>query len=212
MNMVYSPVSSWRLGGLLGVDLICSPKKICSFECVYCQLQETEEHTIRRRNFISIDKLEGRLTDALVKTSPDVMTLSGIGETTLAKNMNKTIEKRKKIAQIYTNLLSNVKNIDILPLIRKATYSHYIIGVKNRNSFIKKMQKKEIQSDFVFPYAVGNLKIFEKYSSEKYPNSITASKVVINFPLYADSLQNQENIKNIAQSVKAMHLILGREP
>jgi len=107
MNIVYGPVSSWRLGSSLGVDLICSPKKICSFECSYCQLEETEEHTIKRREFISIDKLEGELTDALIKTSPDVITLSGTGEPTLAKNMDAAIEKIKELSDMPIAILTN---------------------------------------------------------------------------------------------------------
>jgi len=45
MKTVYGPVASWRLGKSLGVDLICSPKKICSFDCIYCQLEKTEKIT-----------------------------------------------------------------------------------------------------------------------------------------------------------------------
>ncbi len=107
MNIVYGPVSSWRLGSSLGVDLICSPKKICSFECSYCQLQETEKHTIKRKNFISINKLEGELTDALIKTNPDVITLSGTGEPTLAKNIGEAIEKIKELSDIPIAILTN---------------------------------------------------------------------------------------------------------
>ena len=38
---IYGPVPSWRLGNSLGVDLIEVPEgydKVCSFNCVYCQL------------------------------------------------------------------------------------------------------------------------------------------------------------------------------
>ena len=107
MDIIYGPVASWRLGSSLGVDLICSRKKICSFECSYCQLMETEEHTTKRRDFISIKKLEEELTDALVKTKPDVITLSGTGEPTLAKNMDKAIEKIKELSDLPIAILTN---------------------------------------------------------------------------------------------------------
>jgi wyosine [tRNA(Phe)-imidazoG37] synthetase (radical SAM superfamily) len=77
MKIVYGPVASWRLGRSLGVDLICSPKKICSFDCEYCQLEE-EKPTIKRNTFVSIDKLNDELKNALKKTTPDVITLSGM--------------------------------------------------------------------------------------------------------------------------------------
>ena len=107
MNIIYGPVASWRLGSSLGIDLICSPKKICSFECSYCQLMETEEHTIKRRDFISIKKLEEELTDALIKTKPDVITLSGTGEPTLAKNMDDAIEIIKNLSDLPIAILTN---------------------------------------------------------------------------------------------------------
>jgi len=58
MKIVYGPVSSWRLGKSLGVDLICRPNKICSFDCVYCQLEKTEKITSKRNEFVNIKNLE----------------------------------------------------------------------------------------------------------------------------------------------------------
>ena len=107
MDIIYGPVSSWRLGSSLGVDLICSNKKICSFECSYCQLQETEKHTIKRKKFISIKKLEEQLTDALIKSKPDVITLSGTGEPTLAKNLFDAVNTIKTLSNIPIAILTN---------------------------------------------------------------------------------------------------------
>lgn len=41
---VYGPVPSRRLGRSLGVDALTF--KSCSFDCVYCQLGRTTNHTI----------------------------------------------------------------------------------------------------------------------------------------------------------------------
>jgi len=35
-NVVYGPVQSRRLGRSLGVNLLLSDRKICSFNCAYC--------------------------------------------------------------------------------------------------------------------------------------------------------------------------------
>ena len=77
MKTVYGPVSSWRLGKSLGVDLICSPKKICSFDCIYCQLDKTEKTTSKRDIFVSIDKVREEVKNAIAQTIPDVITFSG---------------------------------------------------------------------------------------------------------------------------------------
>ena len=107
MNITYGPVSSWRLGKSLGVDLICSKEKICSFDCIYCQLGKTHKKTTERCNYISIDKLKKEIGKSLEETSPDVITFLGTGEPTLAKNIDKAIIETKKITNIPLAILTN---------------------------------------------------------------------------------------------------------
>ena len=92
MNVVYGPVASWRLGKSLGVDLICSKDKICSFDCIYCQIEKTNNITTKKNVFVPINRVKKEITSALEKTKPDVITFSGMGEPTLAGNMNEVID------------------------------------------------------------------------------------------------------------------------
>jgi wyosine [tRNA(Phe)-imidazoG37] synthetase (radical SAM superfamily) len=48
---VYGPVPSRRLGRSLGVDLV--PFKVCTFDCVYCQLGRTTIKTLERKEYVS---------------------------------------------------------------------------------------------------------------------------------------------------------------
>ena len=107
MKIIYGPVASWRLGKSLGIDLICSEKKICSFDCIYCQLEKTDRITRQRESFISLDKLKKDLQHALQQTTPDVITLSGMGEPTLAKNMNEAIKIIKELTDLPLAILTN---------------------------------------------------------------------------------------------------------
>ena len=107
MKIVYGPVSSWRLGRSLGVDLICSKEKICSFDCIYCQLRESFKKTAKRNNFVSIKKMQTEIIEALKITTPDVITFSGTGEPTLAKNMDLAIKTIRKITNIPLAVLTN---------------------------------------------------------------------------------------------------------
>jgi wyosine [tRNA(Phe)-imidazoG37] synthetase (radical SAM superfamily) len=107
MKIVYGPVSSWRLGSSLGIDLICSEKKVCSFDCTYCQLGKQPNKTIHRDNFISITDMEKEVSQTLQKITPDVITFSGLGEPTLAKNMDQAIKTIKKITNIPLAVLTN---------------------------------------------------------------------------------------------------------
>ncbi|MBU4189925.1 MAG: radical SAM protein [Candidatus Thermoplasmatota archaeon] len=107
MKIVYGPVPSWRLGRSLGVDLICSENKTCSFDCVYCQLGKTKRKTVNRRVFVSIKRMEEELKSALEKVDFDVITFSGTGEPMLAKNLDKGIDAIKKYTSVPLAILTN---------------------------------------------------------------------------------------------------------
>jgi len=95
MKSIYGPVPSWRLGRSLGVDPICSNKKICSFDCVYCQLGKTIEKTMERKEYVDTGKVIKEL-DETEKNNVDVITFSGTGEPTLNSGIGKMIAHAKK--------------------------------------------------------------------------------------------------------------------
>ena len=107
MKIVYGPIASWRLGRSLGVDLICSPNKICSFDCIYCQIEKAERIASQRDTFVPTNKVEQELNNALKQKTPDVITFSGMGEPTLAKNMQEVIELIRKLTDIPLAVLTN---------------------------------------------------------------------------------------------------------
>ncbi len=94
MNSIYGPVSSWRLGRSLGIDPICREKKACSFDCIYCQLRGGKK-TVEKKEFVSAEKLRKDLRSIREKDEnafvgrADIITFSGTGEPTLAKNLGK---------------------------------------------------------------------------------------------------------------------------
>ena len=79
---LFGPVPSRRLGMSLGVDL--APKKVCSLNCVYCEVGKTTKLTLDRKEYIKADKVQAEL-EAYFKESPDpdYITFSGYGEPTL---------------------------------------------------------------------------------------------------------------------------------
>ena len=107
MKIVYGPIASWRLGKSLGVDLICSSKKICSFDCIYCQIEHTQKITSKREVFVSINRMKKELKNALERTTPDVITFSGMGEPTLANNLNEAIKIIRKLTDLPLAILTN---------------------------------------------------------------------------------------------------------
>ena len=107
MKIVYGPVASWRLGRSLGIDLICTQKKICSFDCIYCQLEKADKITSKKDIFVSTDNVKNELKRTLGKITPDVITFSGMGEPTLANNLHEIIDFLREITNIPLAILTN---------------------------------------------------------------------------------------------------------
>jgi wyosine [tRNA(Phe)-imidazoG37] synthetase (radical SAM superfamily) len=104
--IVYGPVASWRLGRSLGIDLVNARRKVCSFDCVYCQLGKTGQFRVAPREFVSLEQLtsEIRLLRAI---QADYVTFSGTGEPTLASNLGEAIILARSILGLPIAVLSN---------------------------------------------------------------------------------------------------------
>ncbi|MFC1576060.1 radical SAM protein [Candidatus Omnitrophota bacterium] len=104
---IYGPVSSWRLGRSLGVDAVSAgQKKICSFDCIYCQAGKTKDLTAKRRVFIPTGTIAEEIK-SLPPVKIDYITFSGRGEPTLAKNLGELIRKVKKIRKKKIAVITN---------------------------------------------------------------------------------------------------------
>jgi len=79
---LFGPVPSRRLGMSLGVDLV--PRKVCSLDCVYCEVGKTTKLTLKRKEYIPYAKIVEELRHFFSNNpDPDFITFSGSGEPTL---------------------------------------------------------------------------------------------------------------------------------
>ncbi|MGF7118634.1 radical SAM protein [Methanobacterium oryzae] len=111
MKSVFGPVSSWRFGRSLGVDPLC--QNICSFDCVYCQIGPTLNKTIQKGTFIDIDRIREDLKRFLPEINSDVVTISGYGEPTLAKNLDEIIEAIRELTDLPLAILTNSSTLSL---------------------------------------------------------------------------------------------------
>ena len=104
---VFGPVISRRLGISLGINLLPNNKKVCSFDCIYCECGWTpkkyEEKAVLPSRIDVKEKLEAKLLEMSNNNQlPDVITFAGNGEPTLhpdfAEIIDDTIMLRDKIA------------------------------------------------------------------------------------------------------------------
>jgi wyosine [tRNA(Phe)-imidazoG37] synthetase (radical SAM superfamily) len=103
---IYGPVNSWRLGSSLGVDLISTKKKACTFNCIYCQLGRSKSLLTERKIFVPTAKIAAEIK-RLPPVRIDYITLSGRGEPTLAGNLGRTVKAVKRLRGEPVAVLTN---------------------------------------------------------------------------------------------------------
>lgn len=121
MRYVFGPLKSRRLGNSLGINL--TPFKVCSFDCVYCQLGKTTIKTGGRKDYVPVEEAREELKTWFENNpeeakSLDYITLSGSGEPTLNKDIGRIIEEIKKITSVPVAVLTNASHLSD-PAIRK---------------------------------------------------------------------------------------------
>ncbi|HNS17053.1 MAG TPA: radical SAM protein [Bacteroidales bacterium] len=93
---LFGPVPSRRLGMSLGVDLV--PRKVCSLDCVYCEVGKTTKLTVGRKEYIRLDKVKEELLHYFTNNpDPDYITFSGSGEPTLNTRIGELLQFIKQI-------------------------------------------------------------------------------------------------------------------
>jgi len=103
---VYGPVPSRRLGHSLGVDLV--PFKVCSYDCIYCQLGRTTDKTLERKEYVPIDAVIGEVREYLAShPRPDYITISGSGEPTLNSRIGEVIDAVKGMTDVPVAVLTS---------------------------------------------------------------------------------------------------------
>jgi len=99
-------VPSRRLGISLGVDIV--PHKVCTLDCVYCQLGRTTEKAIERKDYVPIEAVLAELQDRLKEgLKADFITISGSGEPTLHRRLGELIDGIKKLTRIPVAVITN---------------------------------------------------------------------------------------------------------
>jgi len=104
---LFGPVPSRRLGRSLGIEII--PHKICSMNCIYCEVGKTTECTTKRKRFARPDDIISEFSEnyPLLRENIDIVTITGAGEPTLNIDMGYIIKGVKKISSHPVCVLTN---------------------------------------------------------------------------------------------------------
>jgi len=128
-DIIFGPVKSRRLGVSLGINLLPTKRKICNFNCIYCECGWTRDIEKAISHLPSRDQvykaLELKLLEMTVtRKAPDVITYAGNGEPTLHPDFPGIIDdsislRNKYFPKSKIAVLSNSTTIKN-PLIKSA--------------------------------------------------------------------------------------------
>jgi len=118
-GIIYGPVLSRRLGRSIGINLLPVDRKVCSFDCIYCQYGRTAVLTTAPSHEMlpTAETVFSAVEKALKKPRTiDVLTFSGNGEPTLHPEFSEIVRGvRRLVDRIRPNvkiaLLSNASRV-----------------------------------------------------------------------------------------------------
>jgi wyosine [tRNA(Phe)-imidazoG37] synthetase (radical SAM superfamily) len=109
-EIIYGPVDSRRLGRSLGINFTPAGCRVCDFECVYCDVTESEGNA---GHWPSAGDVGSALSGALYQAGPlDSITISGFGEPTLHPRFGSVLSEvvsqaRRARPEVPVRILSN---------------------------------------------------------------------------------------------------------
>ena len=107
----FGPVPSRRLGLSLGVDVI--PNKLCSLDCVYCEVGVTDKRGLARKEYLPANEILAEVKEVIAEY-PDLdhITISGSGEPTLNSKIGYIIRGIKQMTTVPVAVLTNGTLLD----------------------------------------------------------------------------------------------------
>jgi wyosine [tRNA(Phe)-imidazoG37] synthetase (radical SAM superfamily) len=120
-SIVFGPVHSRRLGVSLGINLLPVNRKVCTFNCIYCECGWTDQKETCKAPLPTRKEVYNALREKLASMkakgeSPDVITYAGNGEPTMHPDFESIINDSVALRDEFfprarISVLSNASNI-----------------------------------------------------------------------------------------------------
>jgi len=94
------------------------------------------------------------------------------------------IQLRQDNAHYYEQHLRGIPNLELPPLIDGATYSHYVLRVKDRDLWLNNSKKYGVQFGELIQYSIAEMPSYHKYTEGRFPNAHLAMNSVLNLPVH----------------------------
>ncbi|MCI7598543.1 MAG: radical SAM protein [Prevotella sp.] len=168
---IYGPVHSRRLGISLGINLMPSDGKICTFDCIYCECgynsdrRTRSHHPSRQQVAEALERQLRKMHDD--NQHPDVLTFAGNGEPTSHPDfpsiIDDTIRLRDELCpKAKVSVLSNSTFIT-KPAIREALMrvDYNILKLDTVNADYIRRVDRPTQPSYNVDSIIENMKLFE---------------------------------------------------
>ncbi len=127
MGILFGPVRSRRLGLSLGIELV--PSKICSMDCLYCEVGKTKTLTTLRAPYIPWKDIEKAIYEAKERENEyEVLTFTGSGEPTLNIYFEKSIEFARNLIKKPIAVLTNSSTLHIESVREALSEADYVLA------------------------------------------------------------------------------------
>jgi len=204
---LFGPVPSRRLGLSLGVDL--NPLKVCSEDCVFCQVARTTELTTERREWVPTAEVLAEFDRWVgAGNQTDYVTLSGSGEPTLHTGFGDVLRHVKASGNFKTAILSNGSLMGMPEVRREAAVADVVkvtLSAWDEASF-QRIHRPAAGLTFV-GLLEGERALREEFSGDLWVE-------VMLLPGYNDAPEQVRAIAECVQSVRAdaVHLNTATRP
>jgi wyosine [tRNA(Phe)-imidazoG37] synthetase (radical SAM superfamily) len=155
---IFGPVISRRLGVSLGINLLPNDRKLCSFDCIYCECGWNPKGGESKAVLPKRDEVRSYLRQKLIEMGnvsrlPDVITFAGNGEPTLHPDFDTIIDD----TILLRNELSPKSKIAVLSNSTMLHKSRVVEALKKVDDNILKLDSGTLETIQLLNKPVGKL-------------------------------------------------------
>lgn len=207
-EIIFGPVTSRRLGNSLGINLLPVNKKVCNFNCLYCECGLTNAYTIAEGKLPSRKMVHRQLKKTLAnyqkeKHNVDTITFAGNGEPTMHPEFSGIIDDTIQLRDTYYPE-SNIAVLSNATLIHKMEIRNALQKVEYNILKLDSVNEETIRR---INCPLGHFSLVELIENLKYFNRNFTIQTLFVRGTYRDySFDNssEEEVNNWLEVLKAL--------
>jgi dTDP-4-amino-4,6-dideoxygalactose transaminase len=94
------------------------------------------------------------------------------------------IKDRREAADYYFEHLDSKADFELPPKIESATYSHFIVQVPNRNGWLQKALRHNLQLGWLIEYNIPEMEAYGGHRPGEFPVATSYARTTINLPVW----------------------------